>query len=91
MAALSILAAALAMERSFRWVSLLRTAVINLALITLGHYSIDFLPWLLRPVPGDPYSKFLIIPGVLQVILSFSTFLVAAYLGCVSPRRADEI
>ena len=90
LAALSILAAGLAMERSFRWVSLLRTAVINLALITLGHYSIALFPWLLRPVPGDPYHKFLIIPGVLQVGLFFSTFLVAAYLGCVSPRRADE-
>jgi hypothetical protein len=29
--------------------------VINLALIALGHYSIDFLPWLLRPGPGEPY------------------------------------
>ena len=84
LAALSILATGLAIERSFRWVSLLRTAVINLTLITLGHYSIDFLPWLLRPVPGDPDHKFLIIPGVAQVVLSFSTFLLAAWLGCVS-------
>lgn len=88
--ALPILAAGLATDGSFRWVSLLRTAVINLALIALGHYSIDFLPWLLRPVPGDSYHKFLIIPGVLQVILSFSTFFVAAYLGSVSPRRGNE-
>jgi len=84
LAALSILATDLAIERSFRWVSLLRTAVINLTLITLGHYSIDFLPWLLRPVPGDPHYKFLIIPSVAQVVLSFSTFLLAAWLGCVS-------
>ena len=84
LAALSILAAGLAIEQSFRWVSLLRTAMINLTLITLGHYSIDFLPWLLRPVPGDPYHKFLIIPVVAQVVLSFSTFLLAAWLGSVS-------
>lgn len=84
LAALPILAAGLAIERSFRWVSLFRAALINLTLITLSHYSIDFLPWLVRPVPGDPYHGFLIIPGIAQVVLSFSTFLFAAWLGCVS-------
>ena len=44
LASLPILAAGLAIERSFRWVSLLRTTVINLTLITLGHYSIDLFP-----------------------------------------------
>ena len=84
LAALPILAAGLVINREFRWVCLLRTGVINLALITIGHYSIDFLPWLLRPVPGDPYHRFLLIPVVAQVVLSFSTFLLAAWLGCVS-------
>jgi hypothetical protein len=90
-AALSVLAAGLVIERSFRWTSLLRTGVITFALITLGHYSIDLLPWLLRPVPGDPYHrKFLMIPVVVQAVLLFSTFLIAARLGCLSPRHPDE-
>ncbi len=56
--------------------------MINLVLIALGHYSIDFLPWLLRPGPGEPYHKMLIIPWGFQ-ILFFSTFLVAAWLGYI--------
>jgi len=91
LAALSVLAAGLVIERSFRWICLLRTAAINLALITLGHFSGDFLPWLLRPVPGEPGSKFFIIPGEAQVLLLFFGFLAAAWLGCLSPRRTDEL
>ncbi len=90
LAALSVLAAGLVIERSFRWICLLRTAAINLALITLGHFSTDFLPWLSRPVPGDPHSRFLIIPGVVQVLLFFSTFLAAAWLGCLSSGHTNE-
>ncbi len=90
LAALPVLAAGLAINRAFRWVSLLRTGVINLALITLGHISLDFLPWLYRPVPGDPDSRDLIISGGVQVLLFFSTFLAAAWLGCLSPRHTDE-
>jgi hypothetical protein len=63
--------------------------VINLALITLGHYSLYYFPWLLRPAPGDPHHRFLIIPEVALVLLFFSTFLVAAWLGCLSRRHAD--
>jgi hypothetical protein len=78
-------------ERSFRWVSLPRTGVLSLALLTLGHYSIDLLPWLLRPVPGDQNHKFLIVPVIVPMVLSFFTFLVAAWLGCLtSSRRSDE-
>ncbi len=44
LAALPILAAGLVIERSFRWASLARTAAINPALITFGHYSIDLFP-----------------------------------------------
>ncbi len=91
LATLSVLAAGLLIERSFRWISLLRTGLINLALITLGHYSIDLFPWLLRPVPGNANLKFLIIPGIVQMVLFFSTFLVAAWLGCLSPRHADKL
>ena len=90
LAALSILAAGLAIERSFRWVSLLRTGILNLVLITFGHYSVDLFPWLLRPAPGRSDRKYLVIPVELVLVLIFSTFLVAAWLGCVSPRRARE-
>ena len=36
--------------------------------LTLGASSTGAAP---RPVPGDPDHKFLIIPGVAQVVLSF--------------------
>ena len=86
-AALFILAAGLVIERSFRWVSLLRTGVLNLALITFGHYSLDLFPWLLRPVPGHPNYRPLVIPFELVLLLSFLTFLVAAWLGCRFPSQ----
>jgi uncharacterized protein (TIGR03435 family) len=82
LAPLFLLAAGLAVERSFRWISLLRAGAINLTLIAFGHYSTDFFPWLCRPVPGEPGQKFLIVPPVMQVLLFFSAFLVAAWLGC---------
>jgi hypothetical protein len=87
LAALSVLAAGLVIQRSFRWVNLLRTGVINLALITVWHYSIDLFPWLLRSVAGDPHHKTLRFPDV-ALVLWLSMFLVAAWPGCRSPRRA---
>jgi hypothetical protein len=87
LAASSVLAAGLLVERSFGWVSLLRTAAITLALLALGHYSIDLFPWLLRPVPGYSDRKQLVIPVEFVVVLIFSTFLLAAWLGCRSPHR----
>jgi hypothetical protein len=87
LAALSILAAGLVIERSFRWASLLRTGAFNLALIAFGHYSLDLFPWLLRPVPGHPNYRQLVIPMELVVFLSFLSFLVAAWLGCRRPPR----
>jgi hypothetical protein len=91
LAALSILAAGLAIERSFRWISLLRTGALSLVLITFGHYLIDLFPWLLRPVPGDQNHKFLIVPVIVPMVLSFFAFLVAAWLGCLSsPRHTNE-
>jgi hypothetical protein len=91
LAALAILAVGLIIQRSFCWISLLRTAVINLALITLGHFSTDFLPWLLRPVPGHSHHRFLIVPGSVQILLFFSTFLVASWLGTRSAPTASEM
>lgn len=89
LAALSVLAAGLVIERSFRWVSLVRTAVISLTLITFGHYSLDLCPWLLRPAPGDQTHKFLIIPVTVVIGFCFSSFLAAAWLGCRSWSRRE--
>ena len=87
LAALPVLAAALAISGAFRWVSLLRTGMISLALFTLIHYLPDAFPWLERPVPGNPYLR---TPIIEPVFLFFSAFLVAAWLGCVSPRQASD-
>ena len=96
LAALPVLAAALVISGAFRWVSLFRTGMINLTLIVLGKYSLDFLldalPWLLRPVPGNPHLlRILIMPPPVMELLIFSSFLIAAWLGCRSPRYADEL
>ena len=89
LAALPVLAAGLVINGAFRWISVFRTGLINLALITLRYYLFDFLaPWLSRPAPGDPYHRFLIVPLELS---SFFIFLVAAWLGCPPPRHADEV
>jgi hypothetical protein len=96
LAALPVLAAALVIDGSFRWASLLRTWVINLSLIMLGHYLLDYLldvfPWLLRPVPGNPHLfTILILPPPCLELLSFSAFLVSAWLGCLSPPRTSRV
>jgi len=85
LAALPVLAAALLINGSFHWISLLRTGVISVALITLLHYLPDAFPWLLRPVAGKPHFRTLIIE---PVFVFFSIFLVSAWLGCRSPRQA---
>jgi hypothetical protein len=94
LAALPILAVALVINGAFRWVSLLRTGVIYLALIALEHYPLvyllDLVPWLGRPVAGNP-QVMVLIPTAFQMLLSFSTFLFSAWLGCRSPRHADEL
>ena len=87
---LSILAAGLLIQHSFRWTYVFRTWTINFALIAIGHYSIDSFAWLLRPIPGDPYHKVLIVPEVMQVLFLVSTFLVAAWLGCPLIERTGK-
>jgi hypothetical protein len=83
LAALPALAAALVINRSFRWISLLRVGMINLALIALQYYLFAFLfSWLTRPMPGNPYGRVPVIPLVIWILWSFSTFLVAAWIGC---------
>jgi hypothetical protein len=79
---LTVLAAGLLIQHSFRWTYVFRTWIINFGLIGIGHYSIDAFPWLLRPIPGNPYGKVLIIPEAVRVLLLVSTFVVAAWLGC---------
>jgi hypothetical protein len=87
LAALPVLAVALLIDGAFRWISLLRTGMISLALITLVHYLPDAFPWLTRPIPGYPHSRTLIIE---PVFVLFSVFLVSAWLGCLSPRQEFE-
>jgi hypothetical protein len=91
LAALPVLAAALVINGSFRWVSLLRTGVINLALITFGHFLSDAFPWLLRPLAGNPYLWVSIFPWGFEPLLFFSNFLVSAWLGCLPPRNAGKL
>ena len=85
----------LVINEAFRWVSLLRTGTINLALITLGHYLLGYLgtfPWLSRPVAGNPHLRIMVIfPPPVMVLLFFCSFLVSAWLGCLSPRHASEL
>ena len=91
LAALPVLAVGLTANRSFRWFSLFRTGTINLALIVLGKYLLDLMlavfPWLLRPVPGNPYLKtILFLPPPTVELLSFFSFFVSAWLGCRDAR-----
>lgn len=89
LAALPALAAGLVIQRTFRWGSLFRTGLVNLTLVILGKYLLDYsLPWLSRPVPGNPYQGYLIIPPVFQVLLFFSTFLIAAWHTPSAGKRA---
>ncbi|HXI38380.1 MAG TPA: hypothetical protein VNH83_00305 [Bryobacteraceae bacterium] len=94
LAALPVLAVALVINRSFRWASLLRTGMINLTFITLVHYLLgvlDTFSGLRRPVPGNPYLfTILIMPPSVMELLIFSSFLIAAWFGRRSPRRANE-
>jgi len=87
LAALPVLAIALLIDGTFRWISLLRTGMINLVLVALRHYMIDIFPGLLQPAPGNPQYKVLISP-VVTILLFFSAFLVSAWLGCLPPRKA---
>lgn len=88
LAALGILAGGLAIQRSLRWSFLLRTWIANLSLITLVHFTIGSIPLLLRPVPGDPYHRILIIPAAIQVLITAITFLVAAWIDYPAERTA---
>ena len=83
--ALVPLAAALVINGAFRWRSLFQTGLISVVLVCLGWYTPDAFPWLLRPVPGDPHSYYMIWPEF-QLLLRFFSFLISAVLGCRSSR-----
>ncbi len=94
---LPVLAVGLMIRREFRWTSLLRTGVVNPALLVLSRYSIYLFPWLLRPGPrlihqASAHSQinFLIIPPIFVLLLSFSAFFVSAWLGCRLPQHAEK-
>jgi hypothetical protein len=81
LAALPALAAGLIIHGAFRWVSLLRTGIIQLALITISKYLGEALrPWLTRPV--YPYGRMSVIPPFPELLLFLCSFLIAAWLGC---------
>ncbi len=88
LAALPVLATALLISGTFRWLSILRTGMITWALIGLGHFMPDMFPWLLRPVEGSHgYLKESIFPPVFLMLVFFCTFLASAWLGCASRTR----
>lgn len=95
LAALPVLAAGLLINQQFRWVSLVRTALIHLSLLAVGHYLLGSLaasPWLARPVPGNPYLRtILLMPPLFVELAFFSGFLVSAWMGCRLPRNASKL
>ena len=92
LAALPALAVGLVIDRSFRSISLLRTGVITLALLTVDYYLSALLhPWLTRPVAGDPYHRFLIVPWVLRMLWVFIIFLASGWVGCRPSRHKSLV
>lgn len=90
LAALPVLAAGLAINQALRWISLFRTALINLTLIALGRFLISSLiafPWLLRPTADPHLFTIRFLPALGLELLSFLGFLVAAWLGCRTRQR----
>ena len=87
--ALVPLAAALAINGAFRWRRLFRTGLISVVLAGLAVYVPD-VPWLMRQVPGDPYSKTMIWPEF-QLLLCFFSFFASAVLGCRSGRERPRL
>lgn len=90
LAAMFVLAAGLLVDHSFRWAYLLRTWIVSVTLVAIGHYSIDLFPGLLRSIPGKPYHKVLIVPEALLILLLAFSFLVAAWLGYPMAERSEE-
>jgi hypothetical protein len=101
LAALPFLAVGLAIDRSFRWSYLLRTATICMAVILIVHFVPYYCPWLFQPLPGNSNLRRPIIPFFFPVWLAATDgpkdgtevfqclyFLISAWLGCL-PLRHD--
>ena len=83
--ALAPLAIALALNGAFRWRCIFQTGLLSVVLAGLAVYLPD-VPWLMRPVPGDPYSHTMIWPEFF-LLLRFLSFFISAVLGCRSGRE----
>lgn len=84
LAALPILATALIINQAFRVRFLIRTAAVNLALITFVHYLPVLCPSLWRRVSGDPCHQVFVF--LWFHILTFFVFLASAWLACPLPQ-----
>lgn len=89
--ALPALAVARVIDRSFRWISLLRTGVVTLGLFVANFYLFVLLyPRLTRPVPGDPFGRVPIhLPIVGMLLWAFITFLASGWPGCRPSRHTS--
>ena len=103
LSALPILGLGLRIQGTFQWASLFRTGAINSGLVLLWMLITNaVMPYVMRPVLGRPYGKSLTVLEipllqfglhVVILLVPFSFFLLAAWLGCRpspeahSPRR----
>ncbi len=98
--ALPILGLGLRIQGRFQWASLFRTGAINSVLVLLWLLLTNaFMPYVMRPVLGRPYGKSLAVleTPLLQfafhaviLLVPFSLFLLAAWLGCRPSSRAGS-
>jgi len=87
--ALPVLGVGLWIHGTFRWVSLLRTQLLSFALLVLHTCLVSIVPWL--QIHETEHSwRDVYIPRVLQLVMILSFFLFSAWVGCVSPRRAQK-
>ena len=91
LAALPVLAFGLILSQAFHLRFLIRTAAINLSLITVGHFLPDLCPWLLRTDPNYPHFRTFIFPHIVIPVMLFLNFLASAWLACPLPRRTPPI
>jgi hypothetical protein len=82
---LPVLTISLIINRNFRWISLLRTTALTLALVAIWQFLPDAFPFLLRRI--DSQHAVLIIPRPVVMLLFFAFFLVPAWIGCEWPPR----
>lgn len=86
LAPLTVLGLALLRRGRFRWSRLFVTEAIGLAFLPVVPLAIMAFPALLRPMPGNPYAKALVIPPLAQLTFLFMRSLFAAWVGCREAR-----